>query len=134
MPSQVALLLWMILLLALLRFDPAKAPGTSTALWVPLIWLFITATRLPSQWLGGSTGSAAQAFEDGNPLDRAVFTTLILLAIVILVLRAFNWGSFFYMRKGERNYSAAGVYGLAPGCRAVHEPGMRSRYRFQAVA
>ena len=85
----------MILLLALLRFDPAKAPGTSTALWVPLIWLFITATRLPSQWLGGSTGSAAQAFEDGNPLDRAVFTTLILLAIVILVLRAFNWGSFF---------------------------------------
>ena len=95
MPSQVALLLWMILLLALLRFDPAKAPGTSTALWVPLIWLFITATRLPSQWLGGSTGSAAQAFEDGNPLDRAVFTTLILLAIVILVLRAFNWGSFF---------------------------------------
>jgi len=85
----------MILVLALLRFDPAKAAGTSSALWVPLIWIFITGTRLPSQWLGGSSGSAAQAFQDGNPMDRAVFTALILLSIVILAVRAFNWGSFF---------------------------------------
>ena len=32
MPPTLALLLWLVLLLALLRFDPAKDPGTSLAL------------------------------------------------------------------------------------------------------
>ena len=30
-----------MLLLALFRFDPAKEPGASMALWVPVIWIFI---------------------------------------------------------------------------------------------
>ena len=96
MPPTVALLLWLVLLLALLRFDPAKEPGTSWALWLPAIWIFFVATRLPSQWLGGQ-GSvvAAQALEEGNPLDRTIFSLLILLGTVILVTRSFNWGGFF---------------------------------------
>jgi len=94
MPSSIALLLWFVLLLLLLRFDPAKEPGTSLALWVPLIWIFIVGSRLPSQWLEGQLGTAAGAFEEGNPVDRAVFSILILLAIVILLSRSFNWGGF----------------------------------------
>src|SRR5271167_2450198 len=61
MPPSLALFLWLILLVALLRFDPGKDAGTSPALWVPLIWMFILGTRLPSQWLGGQVGSVAQA-------------------------------------------------------------------------
>src|ERR1700686_4779563 len=95
MSPSLALLLWLILLLGLLRYDPAKDPETSLALWIPLIWIFITASRLPSQWLGGSVGSAGQGFEEGNPLDRTFFSVLILLAIIILMLRLFNWGAFF---------------------------------------
>jgi exopolysaccharide production protein ExoQ len=95
-PSSLALFLWLILLLALLRFDPAKEPGTSWALWLPAIWMFFVATRLPSQWLGGQGGVvAAQALEEGNPLDRTIFFLLILLATAILVTRSFNWGGFF---------------------------------------
>jgi exopolysaccharide production protein ExoQ len=95
MPPTLALLLWLVLLLGLLCFDPAKDSGTSLALWVPLIWIFIVGSRLPSQWLGTQVGTAAQAFEEGNPLDRTIFSILILLAVGILMSRSFKWGGFF---------------------------------------
>jgi len=47
MPPSLALFLWLVLLLLLLRFDPARDPETSLALWVPVIWLFIDGSRLP---------------------------------------------------------------------------------------
>jgi exopolysaccharide production protein ExoQ len=95
MPPTLALLLWLVLLVALLCFDPAKEPGTSPALWITLIWMFIVGSRLPSQWLGIQLGWGAQVLEEGNPVDRAIFFGLIVLAIGVLVLRWFNWGNFF---------------------------------------
>ena len=95
MPSSVALLLWLILLIGLLCFDPAKDLGTSPALWVPAIWIFIQGSRLPSQWFGVQVGQAGQALEEGNSLDRSVYFILMLLAIGILVSRSFNWSDFF---------------------------------------
>jgi len=96
MTPSLALFLWLILLLALLRFDPAKEPGTSPALCVPVIWMFIVGSRLPSQWLAGQfQPGAAAALEEGNPLDRTIFSVLILLAIGILMSRSFQWGGFF---------------------------------------
>jgi exopolysaccharide production protein ExoQ len=92
MPPSLALFLWFVLLVALFVFDPAKTPRTSPALWVPLIWMFILATKLPSQWLG-QAGSAAQ-LEEGNPLDRTIDLALILLAIGILISRSFRWADF----------------------------------------
>ncbi len=95
MPPYLALFIWFILLLGLLCFDPAKESETSIALWVPLIWMFIAGSRLPSQWLGNRYGSAVQTLEEGNPLDRTIFSVLILLAIGILISRSFKWGDFF---------------------------------------
>jgi exopolysaccharide production protein ExoQ len=95
MPPTLALLLWLILLLALLYFDPAKTSRTSGALWVPVIWMFFLGSRLPSLWLGFGAGSAVQALEEGNPLDRTVDLVLILLAIAILMSRSFQWHKFF---------------------------------------
>jgi exopolysaccharide production protein ExoQ len=97
MPPFLALTLWFVLLLALLHFDPAKGSGRWSALWVPLIWLFIVASRLPSQWLGGGTSNvvALSALEEGNALDRIILSLLILLAFGILTSRSFDWGEFF---------------------------------------
>lgn len=94
MPPTLALILWFIFLVGLFRFDPAKAP-TSFTLWVPLIWMFIMGSRLPSQWLGSDVGLASAAFEEGNPMDRIIFLILIVLAVVILSSRSFGWGLFF---------------------------------------
>jgi len=96
MPPTLALILWAILLLALLYFDPAKRANSSFALWVPIIWMFIAGSRLPSRWFGfQENASAAMELEEGNPLDRAIFILLILFAISILLARSFNWSRFF---------------------------------------
>lgn len=95
MPPSLALLLWFIFLLSLLCFDPAKDSKSSPALWVPVIWMFIIGSRLPSQWLDGQVGPATQALEEGNPIDRTVLSLLMLLAIGILISRSFNWSNFF---------------------------------------
>ena len=94
MPPPIALGLWAVLLVLLLIFDPAKDSRVSVALWVPLLWMLIVASRLPAQWLGGATVAQVQNLEEGNTLDRTVFLILILLSIVILFMRSFKWGDF----------------------------------------
>lgn len=96
MPPYLALFLWLVLLIWLLVWDPAKDARTSGAVWVPLIWMFIVGSRLPAQWLGGSVGTAAGALEEGNPIDRTVFFVLIVLALGILVSRSFDWSGFAF--------------------------------------
>jgi O-antigen ligase len=96
MPPTIALLLWIGLLAALMLFDPAKAPDTSLAVWIPVIWMFIVGSRLPSQWLTGQVElTAAWTPEGGNPLDRTIYLALILLSVSVLVMRSFPWGQFF---------------------------------------
>jgi len=45
-------------------------------------------------WLGMQTMSAAQALEEGSPLDRTVFSLLAAAAFTILVSRSFQWQKF----------------------------------------
>jgi len=99
MPPTLALILWLVLVLALLYFDPAREPKVSAAVWVPLTWLFFMGSRSPSQWLTGNlaTGGAgvAEGLEEGDPLNRTISLVLLLLGIAILVSRSFRWGDFF---------------------------------------
>lgn len=95
MSSSVALLVWAILLVGLLRFDPAREPKTSPALWVTVIWMFIAGSRLPSQWFGAGIMSRPDALEEGNSLDRTIYSVLIALGIAILMSRSFKWVEFF---------------------------------------
>jgi O-antigen ligase len=94
MPPIFAILLWLLLLLVLLLWDSARQPKACFWTWVPVLWLFITASRLPSQWLGGEVAQSAEALENGNPLDRTLLFVLILAALVILFCRSFPWGRF----------------------------------------
>ena len=91
MPPSLALFFWLALLVGLLWFDPARDRRVSVALWVPVIWMFIDGSRLPSQWLGHVGESSVNALEAGNPLDRAISSSLILLAIAILMSRPLKW-------------------------------------------
>jgi O-antigen ligase len=94
MASSLALLLWLILLSALLLFDPAKDYKVSLAIWVPVTWMLIVGSRLPSQWLGAQQGVGAQAMQEGNSVDSTIYSVLILLSIGILMARSFKWGDF----------------------------------------
>jgi hypothetical protein len=108
MPPLVALTLWAILLVALLRIDPAKESRVSPWLWAPILWMFILATKLPSQWLGDGGGMSAQAFEEGNALDRSIDIGFILVGTWILRSRSFVLRSFF-----ERNLALTAYLGFA---------------------
>jgi O-antigen ligase len=95
MSPSLALLIWLVLLLALFRRDPAREPNATTALWLPVIWLSFMGSRTPTQWLGLSWASnATEALEEGSPLDRVIFSFLILLIIITLAKRSFRWNDF----------------------------------------
>jgi exopolysaccharide production protein ExoQ len=93
MPPSLALFLWLLLLLALLRWDPASDFKASRTLWVPTIWMVILGSRLPSQWLGVQGTSAADVYQEGNLLDRTIYVILILVALAILHARSMRWDS-----------------------------------------
>jgi len=95
MPPSLVLSIWLVSLVALFWFDPAREPKISAALWVPLIWLFFTASRSPTMWLGLSYASnLGQSLEEGSPLDRTIYSLLMLVAFWILVSRSFQWRKF----------------------------------------
>ena len=95
MSPSLALLVWFVLLVALLRFDGKLQPTASPTLWLPTIWIFIAASRLPSQWLEGGVGYGADTLDEGNALDRVVYLMMIFVAVVVLARRSFEWGRFF---------------------------------------
>jgi O-antigen ligase len=92
MPPRLALIAWVIFLLALFRWDGERK--TSTALWIPVLWFSVIGSRLPSQWLGVG-GDAAEMMSEGNGFDRLIYVLLISLALAILASRGFAWGRFF---------------------------------------
>lgn len=94
MPPLLALALWLVCLVLLFRYDPAREPKTSTALWVPVIWMCILGSRNPSAWFSGSGNTSAQGYEEGSPVDRIIYLALIALAIWILTSRHFRWTNF----------------------------------------
>jgi O-antigen ligase len=109
MPPSVALALWFILLIALLRFDPARTSVVSAALWVPVAEFFIIGSRLPSQWLGiGNLAIGSQAMQEGNALDRVVYIALIVIAATVLAYRSFSWMGFC-----ARNRALVALLGFA---------------------
>lgn len=93
MPPILATLLWLIVMAALMRFDPARNAGISVALWIPLSWMFIVGSRLPAVWMEGGA-PVAGSLEDGNVVDRCVFMALIALAMTVLTSRRFRWTVF----------------------------------------
>ena len=99
MNPSLALDIYLVLLVALLYFDPARHPKTSLALWLPSYWIFIAATRPAALWLAGGQGNlasttAAEAMQEGNPIDRNLCLLVIFLCIAVLVARSFKWGYF----------------------------------------
>jgi O-antigen ligase len=86
----------LIFVVTVLRYDQLRYPEPSRALWVPLLWLLIVATRNVSQWLDNlQTGlQPSEQFADymqGSPIDRTVFLLLIIWGLVILFSRKVKW-------------------------------------------
>lgn len=67
----------------------------SLALWVPLTWYALAASRSVYRWLYQDSYSLTNgSYLEGNPLDRSVYSILIAIGLVILIKRKIHWPSF----------------------------------------
>lgn len=92
MPPKIALLLCICFILYLFKIDSKRKPDVSSALWIPLVWMMIVASRMVSLWLNQATDSATPgAYLEGSPIDRAIFVILIVVGVFILCKRKIDW-------------------------------------------
>lgn len=91
MPPFVASIVFVIGILGLFYLDRRDGPRISHALWIPAVWLFLVSSRPTSMWLGAQVSfagvDATEAYIEGSPIDRAVWTILLLAALAVLVSR-----------------------------------------------
>src|SRR5262245_44612520 len=91
MPPRLAALLCLIGICGLFYLDRSKdeRDRTSWALWLPIIWLTFAGSRMLSQWLALSSinFSTPDAYLEGSPVDRLIFTGMVAVAGVILIRR-----------------------------------------------
>lgn len=92
MPPIAAAVLCTFFISYVLWTDHKRCPQFSGALWIPQIWMLLTASRPISMWLGLSTPvDVAEVYIEGSPLDRTVYMLLIGAGIVVLTRRRLDW-------------------------------------------
>ena len=86
MPSSLALLLTVSLIVAWLWRASRREVGASAALWLPVLWLAVIGSRFVSQWLfPGAAGGLADP--DGSPVDALFFAAMNVLGALVLIQR-----------------------------------------------
>jgi exopolysaccharide production protein ExoQ len=79
--------------------EAKESPDASGALWLPLLWMFLAGSRYVSSWMNLSGGSSDTLYDEGSPMDAAVFGVLIIAGLVILSRRRINWSQFAWDNK-----------------------------------
>src|SRR5436309_6376012 len=95
MSPSIATVVFGFSLLGLFLLDREPKSRTSPALWIPLAWVLIAASRMVSPWLGvGHTYESADEILDGSPLDRLILTGLMTAGLMVLFARGRRAGTF----------------------------------------
>jgi exopolysaccharide production protein ExoQ len=93
LPPVVALFLTVGFIFFLFWRESKEKVRVSSALWIPLLWFWISGSRFVSQWL--TLGSNAWPFEEeGSPIDAVVFCALIVSGLYILSRRRVSLKEF----------------------------------------
>jgi O-antigen ligase len=88
MAPRIATLVFIAGILGLFFLDRDRREKTSIALWIPAIWIFIGASRMVSQWSGGSFSlDNPDQYLEGSPMDRLILTGLLVGALGVLAMR-----------------------------------------------
>jgi hypothetical protein len=100
MGAHLATIVYAVGILGLFALDWDRKSKTSIALWIPVVWVSIGASRMVAQWLDAtglsemtlSIDPSAQLME-GNPLDRFLLTLLWAIGVIALVGRGSRVGT-----------------------------------------
>jgi exopolysaccharide production protein ExoQ len=88
MSPAIATVAYGIGILSLFALDQDPDSRPSRALWLPVLWLLIEASRPVSYWLQMAPPSSGSAYLEGSPLDRNVFLSLSIIGLIVLIARA----------------------------------------------
>lgn len=97
MPRQLIMFACVTFVAWLFVRDKRKRPMTSRALWLPMVWYLIIASRPVSMWFGSGTISPENPndYLEGSPFDRNVYLLLITCGVGVLMRRTLNWSGVF---------------------------------------
>ncbi len=89
--AYIAAIVWLFMM------DRTRRPMTSAALWIPVIWWSILASRPITFWTSGGfvQYSSPSEYQEGSPLDAAVYLLLLCAGLVALYRRGVQLGSVF---------------------------------------
>jgi O-antigen ligase len=88
MSPRIASSVFFLGIIALLYLDRDRRSKTTPAIWIAVIWVFLGASRMASQWLGfGGALNSPDQYLEGSPLDAALLTTLLGCGLAVLVVR-----------------------------------------------
>jgi exopolysaccharide production protein ExoQ len=104
MSTSLATLLYITGILGLFYLDREKNLHVSKALWIPVVWIWISGSKPPSFWFGPSSAPSSGQLLDGNPVDRLISMVLIAAGLVALLFRSRqvaslikkNWSVLFF--------------------------------------
>ena len=91
LPPVAALWLTLAGIFFVYRWDNRENGKVSRAIWIPILWLFITGSRPLSSWLNSN---AFAALEDGSPVDAVFFFSLMAAGCYVLRQRRVNLATF----------------------------------------
>ena len=87
-PRLVSTIFFTFFIWWLFRLDRDENEPTTSALWIPIFWMFIGCTRNFSEWFHLQSGGAGERYMEGSPVDRAVLTLALFLGVAVLFRRA----------------------------------------------
>jgi O-antigen ligase len=88
MPREIALAVFSLGILILFLFVRNKTETSSPALWIPVIWVSVGASRALSTWLQVRPAiEQDDLYLEGSPLDRLIFSTLLAIGFLALARR-----------------------------------------------
>ena len=89
--SHLALILVCIFIFILLRLDRKQYPEATRSLWIPVIWmLLVTSKGGIAVWFDVTTEGT---IDEGNSLDRLFASFILIIAVLILLKRRFDWAN-----------------------------------------
>ena len=82
--TQIATLIFVLGICGLFWLERDRNVHTSKALWLPVVWLLIAGSRSVSSWLQLAPAKLPEEYLTGSPLDRAIYTGLLVAGLIVL--------------------------------------------------
>lgn len=100
MPPFLAACVCVMFIIWLFALDANQRPGTSHALWIPILWACVIGSRPVSFWFGLNQDlGGVRGFAEDTLLDKGVFLLLIVAGLLVLSRRRVSWHSVFAQNK-----------------------------------